>query len=74
MASTLELQAKEALLVDLYRQGGLSHHDLGVALGIDRFEVEALLKRHGVVEDLQTVEEQALELERAREMMRRGGA
>ena len=46
--------AKEAALVELYRQGTLTHHQLGTALELDRFAVDALLKRHGVMEDLLT--------------------
>ena len=40
--------AKEALAVSLFRQGKLTHAELGHALGIDRFETDALLKRHQV--------------------------
>ncbi len=40
--------AKEAYLVDLYRQHKIAHHQLGEALGLDRFDTDALLKRHGV--------------------------
>jgi hypothetical protein len=43
--------AKEAALVELYRNGKLTHHQLGIALGLDRLETEALLKRHNVTED-----------------------
>jgi predicted HTH domain antitoxin len=43
------LVAKEALAVSLFRQGKLSHAELGRALGLDRFETDALLKRHQVV-------------------------
>ncbi len=42
---------KEAALVELYRNQKLTHYQLGVALGLDRFETEALLKRHNVTED-----------------------
>jgi hypothetical protein len=47
----LNQAAKEAALVELYRHEKLSHHQLAVALGLDRFETEALLKRHNVTED-----------------------
>jgi len=49
--------AKEAALVELYRQGQLSHHELATALNLDRFETDAVLKRHKVIEDLITQEE-----------------
>lgn len=53
----LDQVAKEAALVELYRQEQLSHHELATALGLDRFETEALLKRHRVTEDCVTPEE-----------------
>lgn len=40
--------AKEALAVALFREGKLSHAEVGTALGLDRFETDALLKRHQV--------------------------
>lgn len=42
--------AKEAFLVTLFRRGKLSHTTLSAALGLDRFQTDALLKRHNVVE------------------------
>ncbi len=53
----LDQAAKEAALIELYRQENLSHHQLATALGLDRFETNAVLQRHGVTEDLLTVEE-----------------
>ncbi len=53
----LDAAAKEAALVELYRQRNLSHHELAMALGLDRFETEGVLKRHNVTEDLLTLEE-----------------
>jgi Uncharacterised protein family (UPF0175) len=53
--SNLDELAKEAVLVELYRQEKLKHHQLTTALGLDRFETEDLLKRHNVTEDLITV-------------------
>ena len=49
--------AKEAPLVELYRQGRLSHGKLAECLGISRYETDAVLKRHNVSEDLLTREE-----------------
>ena len=46
--------AKEAALVELYRQGHIAHRDLSRALGVSRMEAEALLKKHRVIEDLPT--------------------
>jgi predicted HTH domain antitoxin len=53
----LDQLAKEAALVELYRQGQLSHGKLAESLGISRYETDALLKRHNVTEDLVTREE-----------------
>ena len=58
----LDAAAKEAMLIELYRQDKLSHHQLGLALGLDRFETDALLKKHNVTEDLPTDEEYNLAL------------
>jgi predicted HTH domain antitoxin len=53
----LSLATKEAVLVELYRQEKISHGQLAEALGLSRFEADAVLKRHGVTEDLITAEE-----------------
>ena len=53
----LDAEAKEALLVSLYRRGKLSHLALSKALGLDRFETEDVLRKHNVTEDLGTVED-----------------
>jgi predicted HTH domain antitoxin len=44
----LNQAAKEAALVELYRQHRLTHHELSEALGVSRFETDGLLKSHGV--------------------------
>jgi hypothetical protein len=53
----LNAAAKEAALVEMYRQGKLSHGKLAESLGISRFETDGVLKRHNVTEDLITLEE-----------------
>jgi predicted HTH domain antitoxin len=53
----LDSEAKEALLVDLYRRGKLTHLALSEALGMDRFETEDVLHKHNVTEDLGTVDD-----------------
>ena len=53
----LDAAAKEAALVELYRQGQLSHGKLAEGLGISRYETDAVLKRHNVTEDLLTRDE-----------------
>src|SRR5262249_9117800 len=46
----LSRTVREAFAVDLFRRGFLTHHGLGQTLGLDRFEIDALLKRHGATE------------------------
>jgi len=53
----LSLITREAVLVELYRQEKISHGQLAQALGLSRYETDAVLKRHGVTEDLITPEE-----------------
>jgi predicted HTH domain antitoxin len=60
----LESEARETLLVELYRQDKLSHYELSQALGLDRFETDGVLKKHNVTEDLPTDEEYAAALAR----------
>jgi predicted HTH domain antitoxin len=50
---------KEAAFIELYRQGKFSHGQLAQGLGISRYETDAILKRHGVTEDLLTRQEVA---------------
>ena len=52
--SDLDELAKEAALVELYRQQKLTHHELATALNLGRIETEELLARHNVTEDLIT--------------------
>lgn len=49
--------AKEATLVEFYRQRRLTHHELAQALKLSRFQTDALLKRYRVTEDLMSVDE-----------------
>jgi len=55
----LDQAAKEALLVELYRQDKITQYELGQALGLEPLEIDALLKKHNVTEDLPTTEELA---------------
>jgi hypothetical protein len=55
----LDVVAKEAALVELYRQGRITQNQLGLSLDKSRFEVEELLQRHKVTEDLDTAEQVA---------------
>lgn len=44
----LERQILEATALEEYRSGKLSHGQVGRMLGMDRFQVDAFLKEHGV--------------------------
>lgn len=52
----------EAYLVDRYRKGVLTQRQVGIALGLDRWAAEELLRQHDVLKSL-TVED--YEAERA---------
>jgi hypothetical protein len=69
--ANLDAEAKEAMLIELYRQEKLSRYELSLALNLGRFETDALLKRHHVTEDLPTNEELAADLQRARQLFGR---
>lgn len=56
-AGNLNQDAKEAMLIELYRQGRLTHSQFSKALGVSRDEANGLLKRHHVEEDLLTVDD-----------------
>jgi hypothetical protein len=48
---------RESVLVTLFRQGQLTHKQFAESLGLDRWQAEALLRKHNVTEDLPTIEE-----------------
>jgi hypothetical protein len=50
----IDQTAKEAMLVELYRQRLINHSALSRALGMSRYETDGVLKRHQVMEDLLT--------------------
>jgi predicted HTH domain antitoxin len=63
----LDTEAREAVALDLFRRGKVSHYELSKLLRLDRFETDAYLKRHNVVEGSLTMEdldEQAQTLDR----------
>jgi predicted HTH domain antitoxin len=70
-SANLEAEAKEALLVELYRQEKLTRYELAQALGLSRIETDGVLKKHNVTEDLPTPQELEEDLSRARRMMDR---
>jgi Uncharacterised protein family (UPF0175) len=69
--ANLDSDAKEAMLVELYRQNMLSRYELSLALELSRPETDALLKRHNVTEDLPTADELESDFERARQLLSR---
>ena len=48
----LAAAGKEAMLVELYRQGQISHGELAEGLGVSRYEADGVLRHHNVTEDL----------------------
>lgn len=69
--SDLDQTAKQALLLDLYRSEKITRHELGAALGIDRFSVDELLNRYGVTEDLPTAAEICQEADEVEQILGR---
>lgn len=69
--SDLPTDAKEAMLVEFYRQDKLTRYQLAQALGLTRFETDALLKKHSVTEDLPTQQELEDDLKRAQSLVNR---
>lgn len=61
---------KEAMLVEWYRQGLISHGELAEGLGLSRYQTDALLIRHNVTEDLLGSEELAEQLTGLRKLAR----
>ena len=60
-------EAREAFLVELYRQERITHHQLAEALGLSRYETDGVLKRHKVWLEL-TPEELATQAASLREV------
>ena len=53
----LAAAVKEAFALELFRRGKLSHFELSRMLGLDRFQTDALLQRHNVVEGSLTMDD-----------------
>jgi hypothetical protein len=51
-SADLNSKAREAFLVELYREAKITQHQLGQTLGLDDYETDGLLKRYGVGYDL----------------------
>lgn len=67
----LDQVAKEAAMVELFRQGKLSQGKFAECLGISRYEADGVLKRHHVTEDLLTIEELDKQVADMRELLGR---
>lgn len=52
-------EAKEAYLIDLYRQERISHDDLSEALDLGFHQTQQLIKKHGVGDDFTLAEFEA---------------
>jgi hypothetical protein len=59
----ISAEAKQAFAVTLYRWGELTRPQLTEVLGLSRFEIDGVLKAHGVTEDLVTADELARQFE-----------
>ena len=53
----LDTDLTEAVAVELFRRGKLSHYELSKVLGLDRFETSAYLQRHKIYEGSLTMED-----------------
>ncbi|HVX84785.1 MAG TPA: UPF0175 family protein [Phycisphaerae bacterium] len=53
----IESQLTEAVAVELFRRGQLSHYELSKVLHLDRFETDAYLQRHKIYEGSLTMED-----------------
>ena len=67
--ANLDGLAKEAALVELYRQGSITQHQLAESLDKTRFEIDELLKQHKVTGDLVTAEEVAEQVATLRRLL-----
>ena len=66
-AADMGLEAREAYLVELYRQERIHHHQLAEALGLSRLETDGVLKRYKVPSGPATIDELRAEVARLRD-------
>ena len=64
----LDNDVKEAYALELFRRGKLSHYELSRILGLDRFETDAYLRRHNVLEGSPTLEDLEADRDTLREL------
>jgi predicted HTH domain antitoxin len=65
----LSATVREAFAIDLFRRGILTHHGLCQTLGLDRFETDSVLKRHGVMEQSLTQEDVDADVQSLNELL-----
>lgn len=65
----LSAYALEAFAVQCFREGKFTHFELCQALGLDRFETDALLQRHRVEEGSLTLDDLEADRETARRLL-----
>lgn len=70
---SLDEDVKEAFVLELFRQGRLSHYELSQSLGLDRFETDGFLLRHKVWEQSLTMEDLEADRETLGRVMGQGG-
>src|SRR4051794_10187969 len=70
-SSDLSAAVREGFAVEWFRRGILTHSELGHVLGLDRFETDALLKRHQVAEYSPTHEDVDADLQSLKEFLGR---
>jgi len=65
-------EALEALAIEGYRAGTLSHHEAGQLLGLSRFELDRFLKSRGIYDDAYDADDLAKDLETLRQLEAKG--
>jgi hypothetical protein len=65
----LSAAVREGFVLDLFRRGFLTRHGLSQALGIDRFETHALLKRHQIFDESLTHDDVDSDVAAARKLL-----
>lgn len=68
-ANDLAAAGKEALLIELFREGRISHGELADGLGLSQSQADEVLSRRGVTEDLLTSAELAEQVAGLRKLL-----
>lgn len=72
-SASLDADVKEAVVLELFRRGRLSHFEISQVLGLDRYETDAFLQRHRVWDNslaMEDLESDRQTLERLMEQSR----